>query len=66
MSNAYDHENTVYGAYGEFEPVADDFDWDAYYADIAAAEETSDSLEYFNPVEQGYFDNDPDIYGGCY
>jgi len=34
MSNAYDHENTIYGSYGEFDPQDTskwtDEDWAAY------------------------------------
>lgn len=49
---AFEHENTIYGAYGEFEPVPDDYDWAAHEAEADA---------WF-----AQYDDDPNPYHGDY
>lgn len=62
---AYEHENTIYGGYGEFEPVPEDVDW---------AEHDEQGREYFEmqqaewEAEQSmaFYDDDPSPYYGTY
>lgn len=60
MSNAFDHENTIYGAFGEFEPglTADwtDADYRAYDAQLAA-----EIAEWEAEAALAYYD-EPDFY----
>lgn len=62
---AFEHENTIYGSYGEFEPVSDDVDW---------AEHDEQSREYFEmqqaeweaEQQMAFYDDDPSPYDGTY
>lgn len=56
MSEFNDHETSIYGSFGEFEPqTMTDEEWAEYdawvAAEIEAAEEMSDSLEYWPSPE---------------
>lgn len=62
MSNT--HEETIYGTYGEFEPVPADLDNDEAWAEHDA--EADAWFEAYNPIEQGMYDDDPNPYHGDY
>lgn len=80
MTDANAHENTPFGAYGEFEPGEHDNwtpeQWEEYYAEQAeqiALDEQARweadeeyQAEYWSPVEQGMYDDDPSPYNGDY
>ena len=55
----FEHENTPYGAYGEFEPVADDYSWSDHDAQVAAEIAAHDA-------ELAFWDDDPNPYLGTY
>lgn len=61
MSNAFDHENTVYGSYGEFEPVPADVDWDEHDAEADAY-----WAEVQNEAMMDFYDYEPSPYDGTY
>lgn len=70
-TNAFDHENTPFGAFGEFEPVPADFDWaeydrqvaedlyalEDYMSDEADAAAEAAYWEYLADQQAGYYDN---------
>lgn len=71
---AFEHENTVSGAYGEFIPVSEDTPevWAQQEADfrewerVEAEYRAEMDADYWSPVEQGYYDDDPSPYAGDY
>ncbi len=59
--NAFEHENTPFGSYGEFEPIPADVDWsdhDAEAADYFAAAEAEAMMDFY--------DYEPSPYDGTY
>lgn len=60
MSNYADE--TPFGTYGEFEPV----EWDEFNQDDHDAEFDAWVAAYDSPVEQGFYDDDPNPYHGDY
>jgi len=65
MTNAFDHENTIYGSYGEFLPVDENVDWsehDAQAADYFAEMEA----EWEAEAMADFYDYEPSPYDGTY
>lgn len=69
MNTPFEHENTPFGSFGEFEPVPADVDWDehnaeaeAYFSDEADAAAEAAWYEY----QADFYDYEPSPYDGTY